>query len=395
VVSDIPYEQSGFSFSYTTASAPGFCITENGVLYTRENDAAWQEAGKLEPCTMNRQARNALFSPSSNRVQEIMDDVRTVYRVFPDSDSKQQLYYYLLEYQPLHWNSSVLYLAVGHTAEQMRWLFRLDTFTDAIDLEYLEFAIEEALHRPEVSCFAVHEAEPGWLLVGWMSGEELGVMEFTETVSRNRQTYDMHFGVQYPMEDDMTEFHSWYTGPSLWQTEYVSAVTNNENLGTVAITRPYAKLRQSVSVCPSLTVLKIPYDAEERWFRLQESIGLISTSAEAVTVQEGTVPDEPDPEPVFQPTTPVYDLTSHAAVTLTQSTLSDLRFYTNSTSITVSVVSASNPVEIRLYDAETDAMIGTQTCTKHQTVQFTNLTAASQYRIALIGTPNDAVTVKD
>lgn len=399
-VNSILYQQPGYSFSYATDFTPSYSITEEGVLYSRTSDSDWQYAGTLVETTLNIQELNALFNPSNNQVQEIMDDIQTVYHAsWQISGAEQQLYYYLLEYRPLHWRNSVLYLAVGHSSEEMRWLFQLSTVQDGVDLEYLEFAIAEALHDPEITCFAVHEAEPGWLLAGWVTDAEMGIMEFNYNDSQRRRTYDIQFGVQYPMKDDMTEFQSWFIGPRLWQTEYVSVITNNENQSHVGVIRPNVKIHESTYVCPALVVIQVPYGSEARWDQIQNALGLITTTAETTTQfpQENSA-DQIEERTFSVLTTPlVYNLTEHTAITLSGDRLNDLHLFTNSTKITATISHTdSELVELQLYAADAgDQPILMQTLAEGESVVFSNLTSSRQYYLQTTGQPNTMVTITD
>ena len=112
-----------YSFTYTPSNAPSFLIDSNGHLFLQHNDGEWTEQGLLLPHNLDTQARNALFPGSNNQVQAVMDDIVKIYKA---DDSKLDMHCYLFVYKPIHWHNSRLYLAMGHTEEEMRWLFALD-----------------------------------------------------------------------------------------------------------------------------------------------------------------------------------------------------------------------------------------------------------------------------
>ena len=141
-VREVRYDAPMYDFAYTEDTAPEYAILPDGDLYARDTEgrnliygAEWTCVGALAAVKMDRQARNALFDPSNNTVQEIMDDVTSVYQAqWQDSGPAQGLTHYLMVTR-----KGQLYLTVG-SEDQVRWLFRL---------EYAASVEEDELRLPD------------------------------------------------------------------------------------------------------------------------------------------------------------------------------------------------------------------------------------------------------
>ena len=378
VVGEISYEQPSFSFSYDTGFTPSYILTEDGELYAREWDTEWTYAGTLVETERDAQDLNALFEPSNNHVQRLMDDVATVYEAqWQVSGPKQQLFYYLLEHKPLFGKTSTLYLAVGHSREQMRWLFALETPDAGIDLEYLEFAMAHSEPTAKnLRCFSIYEdeAQPGWLLAGYTAEGEVGVMEVTYQDDQHRRTYRVQIGMCMRTPGGSGSITSpFFVGKKGFDTEYEVCI--------------------GLDASPYLTVEKVPYTLADRLRR----IGNVLFAADSAPSEAPDTPADTAEDASFLPlsTAPVYDLSSSSALLLSRDQLSEHQLWTNSTEITVTVTQAEGDVTLWLCDAETGNRLLTQTLAEGGQTSFTNLTASSRYYLEAEGQPNTMLSITD
>ena len=387
-VNDTLYHgRMSYSFTYTPANAPAFLIDENEHLYIRHIDEEWTDQGRLLPVNLDREARNALFPSSNNHVQSIMDDVVKVYKA---DDSDRDMHCYLFVYKPMHWNNYHLYLAQGHSEEEMRWLFKLDS-PDGIDLEYLDFTIAHTWTNAEnARCFAVYE-DHDLLLAAWSNGIKTGISEFHIHDSSGRKTYRQTGGVASPINGEISclSKHAF--------TRYAAFATRNPAQSSYEMRLDDRTILLQPSTIPGLAVEPVPYPlksylADRIAFRTAESP--VGEAVPQVAVEE-TENAFPDNAIDYGSTTPIYDLTENAAVSISADRLSNYHFYTNSKQITVSGVLVPTETTIRLLSAATGHVGQEAVLTEGGSVTFQNLTAAMRYTLEIESPGNAVITVTD
>jgi len=378
---------STYSFTYAPENAPFFFIDESGHLYLRHMDEEWAAQGRLHPVNLDISARNALFPNSNNHVQAVMDDVVKVYKA---DDEALPMHCYLFVYKPIHWHNYHLYLAMGHSEEEMRWLFDLDT-PDGADLDYLDFAISHTWADAESAhCFAVYE-DNDLLLAAWSNGTKIGISKFRAHTASGRRTYEHTGGTANPTDGAVS---------CLAKTafkRYAAFATQDPNRMSDTMRLDDQIIHLQPDTFPGIAVEAIPYTFKHYladWFSHQTAETPVAESISQRVVDE----TEDDPADVMVHTdnaAAVYDLTENAPVSISGDRWSNHQFYTNSRQITVTGEQVFGEINVYLCGSETGYPVQQHTLSAGSTIRFQNLTSVQTYILKTDGGRNTILTVTD
>ena len=366
-VREVRYDAPMYNFSYTEDTAPEYAILPDGDLYARDTEGRdliygqdWTYMGTLSAVKMDRQERNALFNPSNNTVQEIMDDVTAVYEVRrKDSGATQELTHYLMVTR-----QGQLYLTVG-SEDQVRWLFRLE-YAASVEEYELRFPVQQSSSYPINVSDGLCVRGASWASAIWP---------------------ELYPDGQVPAEDELPSI-SLPIGQQM-------LILDLEDLDSRTLT---------VGLSPNggaeeTTVLNRDSDGSFYWFLPEAQTMRCRVIFEDCCYAFQVETEEAAETHVGGPYADLaYGLTEEGSLTLPVSQLTGYSrlFRTNSTKIKVKNCTGSASLHVEMLTPESrEDLIMLADVEPGKSVSFTNLTAAQVYALRITGDPGAEVTISD